>query len=73
MLSVEALVSVQAGLAEREPDADKRRECRDRHERERVGASRALRVLRRLHRTEEGFYANILKAEREYEGRDYPG
>ncbi len=31
-----------------------------------VGPSTAVRVLRRLHRTEDDFYIDILKAEREY-------
>jgi ATP-dependent Lhr-like helicase len=31
-----------------------------------VGATTAIRVLRKLHRTEEDFYVDILKAEREY-------
>jgi ATP-dependent Lhr-like helicase len=31
-----------------------------------VGPTTAVRVLRRLHRTEEDFYVDILKAEREY-------
>ena len=31
-----------------------------------VGPSTAVRVLRRLHRTEEDFYVDILKAERDY-------
>lgn len=31
-----------------------------------VGPSTAVRVLRKLHRTEEDFYVDILKAEREY-------
>jgi len=31
-----------------------------------VGPTTAVRVLRKLHRTEEDFYVDILKAEREY-------
>jgi len=31
-----------------------------------VGPSTAVRVLRKLHRTEDDFYIDILKAEREY-------
>ena len=31
-----------------------------------VGPATAVRVLRKLHRTEEDFYVDILKAEREY-------
>jgi ATP-dependent Lhr-like helicase len=31
-----------------------------------VGPATAIRVLRKLHRTEEDFYVDILKAEREY-------
>jgi ATP-dependent Lhr-like helicase len=31
-----------------------------------VGPATAIRVLRKLHRTDEDFYVDILKAEREY-------
>jgi ATP-dependent Lhr-like helicase len=31
-----------------------------------VGPATAIRILRRIHRTEQDLYVNILKAEREY-------